>query len=72
MAELLGRQNNVGFQYYGERLKASRRVLQASLNAREISTTWNDLLDSQTMQLVRKIAENPQDFYESVNGLVAF
>jgi hypothetical protein len=68
MAELLGRQNNVGFQYYGERLKASRKILQASLNAREVGATWSGLLDSQVLELMRKIAKMPGGFYESVNG----
>ena len=71
MAELLGRQKNVGFQYYGERLKRSRRVLHNALNANIVGTTWAGLLESQSVALLRGFLRSPETFYIDVGGYVS-
>ncbi|TBU28072.1 cytochrome P450 [Dichomitus squalens] len=68
MAELLGRQKNVGFQYYGERLKRSRRVLHNALNTTAIGTTWKGLLNSQSVALLQAFLRSPDTFYTDVGG----
>ena len=66
MAELLGRQKNVGFQYYGERLKQSRKVLHSALNAIAIGSTWANLLDSQSVELLNGFLRTPDSFYTDI------
>ncbi|EED79607.1 predicted protein [Postia placenta Mad-698-R] len=68
MAELLGRQNNVGFQYYGERLKRSRKVLHAALNPDAIANKWSELLDTQSIKLMRQLASDPSAFYSHIQN----
>ncbi|KAI1787184.1 cytochrome P450 [Ganoderma leucocontextum] len=70
MAELLGRQKNVGFQYYGERLKRSRKVLHSALNANAIGSTWASLLDSQSIDLLKGFRSTPETFYVDIGGNV--
>lgn len=70
MADLLGRQKNVGFQYYGERLKQSRKVLHSSLNANVIRTTWSGILDEYSTKLMLRSLESPETFYEDVHQCV--
>ncbi|THH06109.1 hypothetical protein EW146_g9716 [Bondarzewia mesenterica] len=70
MAELLGRQHNVGFQYYGDRLKKSRRILHASLSVNSVSATWHGLLDAQSAKLVQSFLISPQTFYDDVQSNV--
>ncbi|KAF9028099.1 cytochrome P450 [Rhodocollybia butyracea] len=70
MAELLGRQHNVGFTYYGERLKKMRAVLHFSLSKRHISTVWGDLLDSQSLCLCHDLFRLQQGFYDTVESNV--
>ena len=66
MIELLGRQDNVGFTYYGERLKKMRVVLHFSLNKPNISTVWADLLDNQSLSLCRDLHSASESFYSAV------
>ncbi|KAM5543810.1 hypothetical protein V8D89_002427 [Ganoderma adspersum] len=66
MAELLGRQKNVGFQYYGERLKQSRKVLHGALNANAIGSTWANLLNSQSIDLLDGFLRSPDSFYMDI------
>ncbi|THH21249.1 hypothetical protein EW146_g258 [Bondarzewia mesenterica] len=66
MAELLGRQDNIGFTYYGDRLKKMRKVLHASLNASAVPLYWSQLLDSQSLTLARDLLTSPETFYEAV------
>lgn len=66
MAELLGRQDNVGFTYYGDRLRKMRATLHSSLNATAIWTTWIDLMDSQSIALCHDVLESPETFYDIV------
>ena len=70
MAELLGRQNNVGFQYYGDRLIRSRKLLHGSLNATAVGTTWAQLLQEQSSQLLRRFKTSPKTFYDDVEQYV--
>ncbi|KAK0460550.1 cytochrome P450 [Desarmillaria tabescens] len=59
MMELLGRQNNVGFTFYGERLKKLRKVLQRSLNSRIFSAFWSDLLNEKSLELCYALLQSP-------------
>lgn len=67
MAELLGRDNSVGFQYYGKRLTKTRKILHTSLNANAVASTWDDLLDQQSMQLMQGFFVRPDKFYFTVH-----
>ena len=66
LANLLGRQDNVGFAFYGNRLKKMRKVLHTSLNARAIPIHWGGLLDAHSLNLVRSLLESPETFYEDI------
>ncbi|KAI0764646.1 cytochrome P450 [Fomes fomentarius] len=71
MAELLGRDKNVGFQYYGERLKRSRKALHGSLNQTAITQTWGAFLDFETTYLLRRLYGSPDSLYDSLQeGIV--
>ncbi|KAI0759412.1 cytochrome P450 [Trametes elegans] len=69
MAELLGRQNNVGFQYYGDRLRRSRKVLHAALNPGTVSHRWLALLDEHAMQLIRQFQASPHTCYTDIHSV---
>ncbi|KAI0746356.1 cytochrome P450 [Daedaleopsis nitida] len=58
IAELLGRQNNIGFLYYGERLKQSRKVLHAMLNAKAVPCLWDELLDHYSSTLLNTLLQS--------------
>ncbi|KAG5729920.1 O-methylsterigmatocystin oxidoreductase, partial [Termitomyces sp. T112] len=66
MAELLGRQNNVGFTYYGKRLKDFRKVLYKSLNPPVILECWNDLLHEQSRELCQSLLVEPERFRDII------
>ncbi|KAJ8086075.1 hypothetical protein PM082_004894 [Marasmius tenuissimus] len=66
MVELLGRDNNVGFTYYGERLKKLRGVLHKSLNPHALSEQWSHLLDEQSLELCNALLGSPLDPYNVV------
>ncbi|KAG6890749.1 hypothetical protein C0992_012922, partial [Termitomyces sp. T32_za158] len=68
MAELLGRQNNVGFTYYGKRLKDFRKALHKSLNPVVILECWNDLLHEQSRELCKSLFDKPEEFRAIVEG----
>ncbi|PBK86351.1 cytochrome P450 [Armillaria gallica] len=70
MVELLGRQNNVGFTYYGERLKKLRKVLQRSLNLRIVSTFWSDLLDEQSRELCFALLRSPNKWNDILESKI--
>ncbi|KAI0666410.1 cytochrome P450 [Trametes maxima] len=70
MAELLGRQKNVGFTYYGDRLKRSRKVLHGALNPNAIIKLWEQLLESESCKLLTRFLNSPDTFYEDVNTQV--
>lgn len=65
MAELLGRQNNVGFAYYGHHWKGMRKLLHSTVFA-DISHKWGYLLDDHSVILCRAIMESPLSFYNAV------
>ena len=67
MAELLGRQNNVGFQYYGPKLMKSRKVLNASLNSHAVHSRWAEFLDQMSLELLRALHEHPGRFMEDIH-----
>ncbi|KAK0224205.1 cytochrome P450 [Armillaria fumosa] len=62
MAELLGRQNNVGMTYYGERLKRLRKALHKSLNLRTLSASWGSLLDTNSLELCSSLSQSPKQW----------
>ncbi|KAH7903031.1 cytochrome P450 [Hygrophoropsis aurantiaca] len=70
MIDLIGRQNNVGFTYYGERLKASRKVLHAALNPRT-RCQWAPLLEEGTSTVLRHLLDSPHDWERHVKMHVA-
>jgi hypothetical protein len=71
MAELLGRQNNVGFQYYGDRLKHCRRALHNVLNSNVISHYWGRLMDEESVHLNHRFYLSPGSFYEDTQRFVS-
>lgn len=68
MAELLGRQNNIGFTYYGDRHRRLRAALHLALSSAAIEKDWSSLLDSQSRILARSIYDSPSSFYDSVGA----
>ncbi|KAJ7665043.1 cytochrome P450 [Mycena polygramma] len=68
MAELLGRQDNVGFTYYGDRLKKMRKELHGALASNMIVGSWGRLLDTQSLLLCKALLETPTSFYDSVEN----
>ncbi|KAH7907408.1 cytochrome P450 [Hygrophoropsis aurantiaca] len=70
MIDLIGRQNNVGFTYYGEKLKASRKLLHAALNPRT-RCQWAPLLEEDTSTVLRDLLDSPHDWERHVKMHVA-
>ncbi|KAK7461270.1 hypothetical protein VKT23_008445 [Stygiomarasmius scandens] len=70
MAELLGRQDNVGFTYYGDRLRRMRKTLHSALNANAVFGTWGKLLDAHAMGMCRAFLDKPEEFYDAVENNV--
>ncbi|KAG1726073.1 cytochrome P450 [Suillus paluster] len=54
MADLIGRQNNVGFTYCGDKLRASRKLLHASLGAVS-RNEWNPMLVEEVCKYVASL-----------------
>ena len=67
MAELAGRQENVGFQYYGDALKRSRKVLRNGLSMAVLIKHWNELFDGSCTTLLQKFSSSPEVAYDSVH-----
>ncbi|KAF8873507.1 cytochrome P450 [Mucidula mucida] len=65
MVELLGRQKNIGFTYYNDRLKKMRKVLQTSLSQSYVSTYLTDLFDDHSFDLCLAMSKSP-DVYDVV------
>ena len=72
MADLLGRQKNVAFQYYGDRLRRCRKALHASLSPTAIASQWSDLLDYYSRELLVRYMESPTSAYADSLGYVVF
>lgn len=70
MAELLGRQNNVGITYYGERLKKLRKALHKSLNPRTVSVSWGSLLDKNSLELCSSLAQSPEQWNDILESKI--
>ncbi|KAJ8482321.1 hypothetical protein ONZ51_g5440 [Trametes cubensis] len=70
MADLLGRQKNVAFQYYGDRLRRCRKALHASLSPTAIASQWSDLLDYYSRELLVRYMESPTSAYADSLGIV--
>ncbi|KAF5370310.1 hypothetical protein D9758_006886 [Tetrapyrgos nigripes] len=56
MARLIGRQNNVAFTPYGEKLKTARRFLISTLGQKQI-TNWGALLDKEVTLVMKNLLE---------------
>lgn len=63
MAELMGRQENVGFQRYSERHRRARKLLHGVLSAGALADEWGVLLDKQSKRLLRFLRDSPENFY---------
>ncbi|KAI6045313.1 cytochrome P450 [Pisolithus marmoratus] len=61
MADLIGRQDNVGFTYYSEKLKTARRLLHSGLGP-QTQATWGAMLEEQTLMLLKQLMESSQDW----------
>ncbi|KAH7921938.1 cytochrome P450 [Leucogyrophana mollusca] len=70
MVDLIGRQDNVGFTYYGQNLKASRKLLHAALNPGARSR-WGPLLEQETLAVVKHLLDCPNDWENLVKKHVA-
>lgn len=53
--ELLGRQNNVGFMYYGPNLRESRRMLNSELNPSSVRK-WEPLVEETLQDLMKRFS----------------
>lgn len=65
MADLIGRQDNVGFTYYGENLKIARKLLHSALGPLS-KGNWGPMLEDQTLSLLRQLVASPQAWEISV------
>lgn len=72
MAELLGRQANVGFMYYGKAHKMARKALHGAMDAHVLSTKWSDFLDERSTAISRHLLRSPDTFYDHIERLVTF
>ncbi|KAI5992477.1 cytochrome P450 [Pisolithus albus] len=61
MADLIGRQDNVGFAYYGEKLRTARRLLRSVLGP-QTRATWGAVLEEQTLTLLKQLLTPSQDW----------
>lgn len=68
MAELLGRDQNVGFLPYGKRLQQCRRILSGAFKHSAVQNHWKDLLEFQSTELVRCLLSSPNTFFEDVQA----
>ncbi|KAJ4478448.1 cytochrome P450 [Lentinula aciculospora] len=66
MAQLMGRQNNIGFTFYGNRLREMRKVLHSLLTPSAVTTHWKHLIDSQSLTLIQRLLKSPETFNEEV------
>lgn len=66
MAELIGRQKNVGFQYYGDRLRSTRTALNREMHATVLSKLWTDMLHEQSDKLIRRLFDSPEMFFDDI------
>lgn len=71
MAELLGRQNNVGLMYYGERLKRARKVLHRGIGFQAMAH-WEPLFDYQSLKMISDIMATPSELSRLVEQFVLF
>ena len=59
---LIQNSSNVGFTYYGKRLKDFRKTLHKSLNPTAILKCWGDLLHEQSRELCQSLLADPERF----------
>ncbi|KAJ3776759.1 cytochrome P450 [Lentinula raphanica] len=70
MAELMGRQNNVGFTFYGNRLREMRRIMHSLLNSTAVNSHWSHLIESQSLELVHRLLNSPDTFEQEIESSI--
>lgn len=70
MADLIGRQDNVGFTYYSEKLRTARRLLHSGLGLQN-KAIWGTMLEEQTLTLLKQLTESSQDWEHLLKRHVA-
>lgn len=65
MAELSGRQNNVGLMYYGERLRNARKVLHRGIGPQTVPY-WEQLFNYESLKILSDVRSSPERFFDSV------
>ncbi|KAK7060436.1 hypothetical protein VNI00_001201 [Paramarasmius palmivorus] len=67
MMDLIGRQDNVGFQPYGSQLRLSRRLIHESLRIGR----WEDILDDESSTLLDGIRVSPDSYEQLLAQFIA-
>ncbi|KAG5651398.1 hypothetical protein H0H81_008780 [Sphagnurus paluster] len=62
--------SNVGFTYYGDRLKKLRKVLQKALHSGMLLESWSDLMDDESRRLCSALLSAPEHFRDAVETCV--
>ncbi|KAJ3840534.1 cytochrome P450 [Lentinula raphanica] len=70
MAELMGRQNNVGFTFYGNRLREMRRIMHSLLNSTAVNSHWSHFIESQSLELVHRLLNSPDTFEQEIESSI--
>ncbi|KIK81857.1 hypothetical protein PAXRUDRAFT_832577 [Paxillus rubicundulus Ve08.2h10] len=70
MADLIGRQDNVGFTYYSEKLRTSRKLLHSGLGP-QTKAAWAPMLEEQTLTLLKQLMESSEDWESLLKRHVA-
>jgi hypothetical protein len=67
MIDMIGRQNNVGFTYYGEKLRASRKLLHTSLGA-AARNEWKPMIEEGCIDAMKLLVDNPGQWMAHVKS----
>ncbi|OJA16740.1 hypothetical protein AZE42_09319 [Rhizopogon vesiculosus] len=59
MVDLIGRQNNVGFTYFGDKLRTSRKLLHASLGT-AARNEWKPMIEEGCVDVMKLLADKPE------------
>lgn len=71
MAALAGRQNNLTFMGYTERLRKARAIIQASVNPRS-HREWGPMLEDETFKAIENIIRDPAPWQDHINWCLHF
>ncbi len=64
MMDLIGRQDNLGFQRYGDRLKKSRKLLHDTLSNRHVNH-WSGMVEDECNAFLQGLL-NPKGIEEQI------